>query len=57
MPYKVPRELICLFMQTFSGFRSPSPSYAVLVQCTIFANFESRVAEAVALRYGRSRRT
>ena len=57
MPDKVPRELICLFMQTFSGFRSPSPSYAVLVQCTIFANFESRVAEAVALRYGRSRRT
>jgi len=30
------QELIFLFMQTFSGFRSLSPSYTVLVQCEIF---------------------
>ena len=34
---QVSRELICLFMQTVSGFRSlSSPTYAVLVQCEIF---------------------
>ena len=29
---QVPRDLICLFMQTLYGFRSLSPSYALLAQ-------------------------